>query len=123
MPCHEVYSPSSQTPVRQPTAPPYLDRVIPAPPCPPHARGVGAGGGAMDGRGRPVWPGLYRVHSRPDAKEPGQRMAGRVPFAPDRCPGRHGVLGGGHGLHCQCDGGAYPGQSVYRDGIDGYCRF
>ena len=59
----------------------------------------------------------------PDAKEPGQRMASRVPFAPDRCPGRHGVLGGGHGLHCQCDGGAYPGQSVYRDGIDGYCRF
>ena len=106
MPCHEVYSPSSQTPVRQPTAPPYLYLVIGWMGRPPHARGVGAGGGAMDGQGWGSRPGLYRVHSRPDAKEPGQRVASRVPVAPDRCPGRHGVLGGGHGLHCQCDRGA-----------------
>jgi len=52
MPWHEVYSPSSPTGVRQPTAPPYLYLVIAAPPCPPHGRGGWGGVGAMDGRGR-----------------------------------------------------------------------
>jgi len=55
--------------------------------------GSGAGVGQWMGRGGSR-PGLYRVHSRPDAKEPGQRVASRVPFVPDRCPGRHGVLVG-----------------------------
>jgi len=86
----------------------------------PGGSGVGVGQGwAGVGRGRPGRPGLYRVHSRPDAKEPGQRVASRVPSAPDRCPGRHGVLGGGHCLHRQCDRGAYPGKPVNRDRIYG----
>jgi len=77
MPWHEVYSPSSPTGVRQPTAPPYLYLVIGWMGYPRHARGGGVGWGAMDG----PRPGRVRVCTlyilARTRKNPGQRMASR----------------------------------------------